>query len=68
MDLTKIAQRYLDGERLKTKSIADQDRELYMKAEGMLYQAVKEFQKSKQSQEILFDEVERLDKEGTEQP
>lgn len=62
MEMSNIAQRYLDGERLRTKSIAEQDHEMWHKGNGMMYQAVKEFQKSKQSQEILFAEVEKLDK------
>lgn len=62
MELTKIAQRYLDGERLRTQSIRDQDHKKWHTGNGMMYQAIKEFQKSKQSQEILFAEVEKLDK------
>jgi predicted transcriptional regulator len=62
MELTKIAQQYLDGERLRVQSIREQDKKLWEKANTMMYQAVKDFQKMKESQEILFLEVERLDK------
>lgn len=62
MDLEKVAQRYLDGERLRVQSIAEKDSEMWHKGNGMMHGAVKEFQKSKQSQEILFAEVEKLDK------
>lgn len=64
MELEKIAQRYLDGERLRTQSIAQQDNEMWHNANGMMYGAIKEFQKTKQSQEILFAEVEKLDKKS----
>lgn len=62
MELTKIAQRYLDGERMRTQSIVEQDDEMWHTGNGMMYQAVQEFQKSGKSQEQLFDEVYKLDK------
>ena len=64
MSLKEIARKYLEGERQREKGIKEDDKSLYSRGSGLIFEAVNEFQKSGESQEILFGEVERLSKEG----
>lgn len=62
MSTTELAQKYLGGEKLRQIGIDNDDKTSFSKGNRMIYEAVVSFQLSGESQELLFDEVERLDK------